>query len=66
MTQLNVSGKPVTVNVGEHTLLLRVVRERIGLTGTKFSYGIAQYNPGTLHLTARPRVPELPERVPVF
>ncbi len=42
MISLNVNGKTMTVDVEPDTPLLWVVRENLGLTGTKFGCGIAQ------------------------
>ncbi len=40
MTQLSVNGKSYTVNVDLNTPLLWVLRDTLGLTGTKYSCGI--------------------------
>lgn len=42
MATLNVNGKSYEVNAEPDTPLLWVIREQIGLTGTKFGCGIAQ------------------------
>ena len=42
MITLNVNGTPVDVDVESDTPLLWVVREQLGLLGTKFGCGIAQ------------------------
>jgi isoquinoline 1-oxidoreductase alpha subunit len=42
MISLRVNGKTVNVDVEPDTPLLWVVREQLGLTGTKFGCGIAQ------------------------
>jgi isoquinoline 1-oxidoreductase alpha subunit len=41
MAQLNVNGKTVTVDAEPATPLLWVLRENLGLTGTKYGCGIA-------------------------
>src|SRR6202023_3052228 len=50
MPTLNVNGKPVTVDVPEETPLLWVLRDELGLTGTKFGCGIAQCGACSVHL----------------
>lgn len=40
--QITVNGKPVQVDVEPDTPLLWVIREELGLTGTKYGCGIAQ------------------------
>jgi isoquinoline 1-oxidoreductase subunit alpha len=42
MVKLVVNGKPVEVDVEAETPLLWVLRDKLGLTGTKFGCGIAQ------------------------
>ena len=39
MTQLKINGKQVEVSAGPDTPLLWVIRDEIGLTGTKFGCG---------------------------
>ena len=51
MTQnLSVNGKPVTVDVPPDMPLLWVLRDVIGLTGTKFGCGMALCGACTVHL----------------
>ncbi|WP_051237018.1 (2Fe-2S)-binding protein [Ottowia thiooxydans] len=50
MAQLNLNGKPVTIDVEGDTPLLWVIREQAGLTGTKYGCGIAQCGACTVHL----------------
>jgi isoquinoline 1-oxidoreductase alpha subunit len=50
MTQINVNGKAVDVAADESTPLLWVLREQLGLTGTKYGCGIAQCGACTVHL----------------
>ena len=47
---LTVNGKPHTVDVEPDTPLLWVIRESLGLTGTKFGCGIGQCGACTVHL----------------
>jgi isoquinoline 1-oxidoreductase alpha subunit len=51
---LEVNGKRHTVDVDPQTPLLWVIRDQIGLTGTKFSCGIAQCGACTLHVDDQP------------
>jgi isoquinoline 1-oxidoreductase subunit alpha len=51
---LMVNGVRHSVDVAPETPLLWVVREQLGLTGTKFSCGIAQCGACTLHIDGRP------------
>jgi len=48
--QLNVNGKSHEVDVEPTTPLLWVIREQIGLTGTKYGCGIAQCGACTVHI----------------
>ena len=50
MAQLVVNGKAVKVDVDPATPLLWVLREQLGLTGTKYGCGIAQCGACTVHL----------------
>jgi isoquinoline 1-oxidoreductase alpha subunit len=47
---LKVNGEEQTVDVEENTPLLWVLRNDIGLTGTKFGCGVAQCGACTVHL----------------
>jgi isoquinoline 1-oxidoreductase alpha subunit len=47
---LNVNGMRHTVDADPQTPLLWVIRDHIGLTGTKFSCGIGQCGACTLHI----------------
>lgn len=51
---LNVNNKRHTVDVTEGTSLLWVLREHLGLTGTKYSCGIAQCGACTIHVDGKP------------
>jgi isoquinoline 1-oxidoreductase subunit alpha len=48
--QLNVNGKSYEVEVEPNTPLLWVIREQVGLTGTKYGCGIAQCGACTVHI----------------
>src|ERR1700739_2130879 len=50
MASLNVNGKPYQVDVDPRTPLLWVLRDTIGLTGTKYGCGIAQCGACTVHI----------------
>src|SRR5260221_4904874 len=51
---LTVNGARHSVEVAPETPLLWVIRDQLGLTGTKFSCGIAQCGACTLHINGRP------------
>ena len=50
MIKLTINGKPHEVDVEPDTPLLWVIRDTIGLTGTKYGCGIAQCGACTVHL----------------
>jgi isoquinoline 1-oxidoreductase alpha subunit len=50
MAKLTVNGKLVEVDVDESTPLLWVLREQLGLTGTKYSCGIGLCGACTVHV----------------
>ncbi len=50
MIKLSVNGVDHTVDVAADTPLLWVLRETLGLTGTKYGCGIAQCGACTIHL----------------
>ncbi len=52
--ELNVNGKVYSVDVPDDKPLLWVLREDVGLTGTKFGCGIAQCGACTVHLNGQP------------
>src|SRR5438034_8313835 len=54
-----VNGKRATVNVTPDTPLLWVLRDTLGLTGTKFGCGIAQCGACTVHLRSEEHTSEL-------
>lgn len=51
---LNINGTPHEVDVSPGTSLLWVLREHLGLTGTKYGCGIAQCGSCTIHLDGNP------------
>jgi isoquinoline 1-oxidoreductase alpha subunit len=51
---LNVNGTAHTVDVDPATPLLWVIRDQVGLTGTKFSCGIGQCGACTVHVDGQP------------
>jgi isoquinoline 1-oxidoreductase alpha subunit len=50
MIKLTVNGKSRTVDAEPDTPLLWVIREQIGLTGTKYGCGVSQCGACTVHL----------------
>jgi isoquinoline 1-oxidoreductase subunit alpha len=54
MIPIIVNGKKYQVDVDSDTPLLWVLRENLGLTGTKFGCGIAQCGACTIHLDGQP------------
>jgi isoquinoline 1-oxidoreductase alpha subunit len=50
MAKLNVNGKVRDVQVEPDTPLLWVLREQVGLTGTKYGCGVAQCGACSIHL----------------
>jgi isoquinoline 1-oxidoreductase alpha subunit len=51
---LNVNGKVETVDIEPETPLLWVLRDEIGLTGTKYGCGIARCGACTIHVDGQP------------
>lgn len=51
---LTVNGASQTIDADPQTPLLWVIRDHLGLTGTKFSCGIGQCGACTVHLDGRP------------
>lgn len=52
--KINVNGVVHEVDAAPDTPLLWVVREKLGLTGTKFGCGIAQCGACTMHVNGQP------------
>jgi isoquinoline 1-oxidoreductase alpha subunit len=50
MTSLNINGQTREVDVEPDTPLLWVIREQIGLTGTKYGCGVAQCGACSVHI----------------
>ena len=55
MAKLNVNGQALEVAVDAGTPLLWVLREQVGLTGTKYGCGIAQCGACSLHINGELR-----------
>ena len=54
MTTLNVNGKQVNVDVEPDMPLLWVLRDELGLTGSKYGCGIAMCGACTVHVDGQP------------
>ena len=54
MISLTVNGKQYDLDVSSDTPLLWVIRDTIGLTGTKFGCGLSQCGACTVHLDGEP------------
>src|SRR6185437_6410996 len=52
--RLTINGKAHEVDVDPNTPLLWVIREQVGLTGTKYGCGIAQCGACTVHVDGAP------------
>lgn len=50
MAKLSINGQAVDLDVESDTPLLWVIRENLGLTGTKYGCGIAQCGACTVHI----------------
>jgi isoquinoline 1-oxidoreductase alpha subunit len=54
MTKLNINGKTVSVDAAEDTPLLWVLRDELGMTGTKYGCGMALCGACTVHVDGAP------------
>src|SRR5215216_3089645 len=54
MTTLQINGRPTQVDATPDTPLLWVLRDHVGLTGTKFGCGMALCGACTVHLDGQP------------
>ncbi|MEM9963904.1 MAG: (2Fe-2S)-binding protein [Asticcacaulis sp.] len=54
MISLKINGKPHTLDLPEDMPVLWVLRDELGLTGTKFGCGIAQCGACTVHIDGVP------------
>jgi len=54
MTKLNINGKAYDVDLPADTPLLWVLRDELGLTGTKFGCGMALCGACTVHIDGQP------------
>jgi isoquinoline 1-oxidoreductase alpha subunit len=55
MAKLNINGKTREVKVEDDTPLLWVIREQVGLTGTKYGCGVAQCGACSVHINGEVR-----------
>lgn len=53
--KLTVNGTQHELEVAEGTPLLWVLRDRLGMTGTKYGCGVAQCGACTVHINGQPR-----------
>jgi isoquinoline 1-oxidoreductase alpha subunit len=54
MIRLSINGRNYDLDVDPNTPLLWVIREQVGLTGTKYGCGIARCGACTVHLNGQP------------
>ena len=55
MATLNINGKSYNVQVEDSTPLLWVIREQVGLTGTKYGCGVAACGACSVHINGEVR-----------
>ena len=65
MARLNINGKTHDVHVEGDTPLLWVIREQVGLTGTKYGCGVAQCGACSVHINGVLRGEEEPRLLAV-
>ncbi len=53
MVSITINGKPYQLDIEDETPLLWVLRDEIGLTGTKYGCGIAQCGACTVHVNGQ-------------
>jgi isoquinoline 1-oxidoreductase alpha subunit len=53
MVSFKLNGSPVTVDAEDDTPLLWVIRDHVGLTGTKFGCGIGMCGACTVHIAGK-------------
>ena len=53
MPKLNVNGKSFDIKVEDDTPLLWVIREQVGLTGTKYGCGVGQCGACSVHVNGK-------------
>jgi len=54
MISFTLNGKPASADVAPDTPLLWVIRDTLGMTGTKFGCGMSQCGACTVHLNGNP------------
>jgi isoquinoline 1-oxidoreductase alpha subunit len=54
MITLNVNGKPTSVDADPDTPLLWILRDHLGMTGTKYGCGMALCGACTVHVNGQP------------